>query len=85
MGMEMEPEAKADDRAWGLGRVVGSDIGTMPSTTRAKEDKRANEVHQGSSLASEKGSRIVTQQLKIKKCAAGDDWRLPGKSHFECK
>lgn len=43
--MEMEPEAKADDRAWRQGQVMGSDIGTMPSTTRAKEDECANETH----------------------------------------
>lgn len=45
MEMEMEPEATADDRAWGQGQVMGSDIGTMPSTTRAKEDKCTNEIH----------------------------------------
>lgn len=37
MGMEMEPEAKADDRAQGQGQVVGSDIGTRPSTLRGQK------------------------------------------------
>lgn len=37
---EMEHEAKAKGRAWGEGRVAGSDIWTVPTSTRAKEDER---------------------------------------------
>lgn len=42
---KMEHEAKDEDRAWGQGPVAGSDIETVPTTTKAKEDECANEIH----------------------------------------
>lgn len=45
MGMTMEHKVKDEDRAWGQGRVVRSDIGTAPTTTRVKEDEHANAIH----------------------------------------
>lgn len=66
-------DAKAEVRAWAQGQVVGHGVWTVP----IKEGQKRMTVQTRSTKAAarplKKGSRIMTQQLKIKKCVAGDD------------